>query len=128
MRILLLEDCSLDAELISAAIRRSLKCHITTVRTRTEFELALKGCIPDVILSDSNLPTFDGSAARAVALKACPLTPFVFCSGSDSPQLKMKALAHGRSHWISKNDLGALVALIKNLADHAEDCDDLKHS
>jgi CheY-like chemotaxis protein len=116
LRILLVEDNPFDSELIEAALQVRLGCHITTVATQSEFEAELERNSPDFILSDSNLPSFDGMKALALATKKCPKVPFIFCSGNISPERQAAALAHGATECVSKNNLESLVVLIERLS------------
>jgi len=66
--ILLVEDSALDAELAMQALLQGGIAHETRrVETRSDFEEALKGCGPDLILSDYSLPGFDGMSALKIA-------------------------------------------------------------
>jgi hypothetical protein len=51
-RIFLLDDDPLDTELIRAALKQGLDCHVVGLRTRPEFLAALDERVPDVIVSD----------------------------------------------------------------------------
>ena len=114
-RILHIEDNSLDAELIESALQVHLPCDITTVNTKASLEAALEGAEPDLILSDSNLPSFDGLSALDLASLKSPGTPFVFCSGQISEEKKTEALRRGAVDCIPKNDMAGLIAFVKKL-------------
>jgi two-component system cell cycle sensor histidine kinase/response regulator CckA len=115
VRILHLEDNLHDSELIKATLQGQLACHITVVATRAAFETELERSIPDLILSDSSLPGFDGFSALALANKKLPAVPFIFCSGNIPDLMKVEAARHGATDFISKDDLAGLVTLIKRL-------------
>ena len=60
IRILLLEDSDLDAELIAGHLRKGHVAHeIRRVTTREDYVAALSGEY-DLILADYSLPSFDG--------------------------------------------------------------------
>ena len=64
LRILHLEDVPADAELVQAALESDgIPCKITWVKTRNEFEKALRTNHYDLILSDYKLPDYDGITA-----------------------------------------------------------------
>lgn len=66
--ILHLEDDLADAELIQARLESGgLICQITRVKTRPEFEVALRRGGYDIIPADYHLPTFDGMSALWLA-------------------------------------------------------------
>lgn len=114
-RVFLLDDDPLDTELIRAALKQGLDCHVVGLRTRPEFLAALGEQMPDVIVSDSNVPSFDGLTTLALAQRICPQIPFIFCSGNESPILKANALAHGAKDWVSKNNMALLIQTVRRL-------------
>lgn len=115
-RILLVEDDLFDYVLIEATLQMRLHCQVTTVSTKLAFEAEIERSVPDLILSDSNLPSFDGMAVLALAAKKCPNVPCILCSGSISEEMKAKAMAHGATECVSKNNLESLVVLIERLS------------
>lgn len=120
LQILLVEDDPFDYVLIEATLQMRLDCQIKVVSTRLAFEAEIARAIPDLILSDSNLPSFDGMMALLLATKKCPTVPFIFCSGNVSEETKAKALAHGATECVSKNNLESLVVLIERLTREAK--------
>lgn len=116
LRVLHLEDNSCDAELIRWALEKSkIPCVINQMSTRQEFEAAIQKGGIDIILSDSQLPSFDTLKALTRAREVCPDVPFVFVSGTASPILKTNAFFRGAADFIEKNDLSKLVSLLKRL-------------
>jgi CheY-like chemotaxis protein len=115
LQILLVEDNPFDADLIEAALQARFGCLVTTVDSRAEFEAELERHSPDFILSDSNLPSFDGLTALALAKQKYPDTPFIFCSGHIPEEAKEEALARGAVACVSKDDLDGLVVIIGQL-------------
>lgn len=116
LRIIHIEDDPCDAELIAAALEVHALSQITTVTTKLALAAEIQTELPDLIISDSNLPGFDGLSALAFATQHCPGIPFVFCSGFLSAEKQAQALAHGAVDCVSKNDLTRLIALVKKLA------------
>jgi CheY-like chemotaxis protein len=116
LRVLHLEDNSLDAELIKTELERSpLACSITQICTQNEFEAALQKGGVDVILSDSQLPSFETLKALTRTREVCPAVPFIFVSGTASPTVKANAFFRGATDFISKDDLPKLVAVLNRL-------------
>jgi CheY-like chemotaxis protein len=116
LAILLVEDNPFDAELIEGALKARLGCLVAVVASKEEFEIELNHHVPDLILSDSNLPSFSGMAAFHIAKERCPNIPVVFCSGGMTPTAKANALASGVSACVSKDDLDGLVTTVEHLA------------
>jgi CheY-like chemotaxis protein len=120
LQILLVEDNPFDAELIEATLQAQFGCQITTVGSKVDFEAALERAQPDFIISDSNLPSFEGLVALQLAIQKYPQVPFIFCSGLCSDQKKAEALAHGAIECLPKDDLTNLIALVKSLCGDAD--------
>jgi FOG: CheY-like receiver len=115
LRIILIDDSPFDAELIELQLKRSLRCNVVVVDSRTEFLAELERAAPDVIISDSALPRFDGFAALALAQERCPEVPFIFCSGNQHPKLQSDALAKGVTAWVSKDQLERLDDVVRKI-------------
>jgi CheY-like chemotaxis protein len=116
--VILLDDDPYDVELMQTALEAGVSCRVVAVSTRLEFIASLEVEPPDVIISDSNIPSFDGLVALPLAHAMYPEVPFIFCSGNASPELKAAALARGAKDWVSKNDLDALIETVRQVAGH----------
>ncbi|GJD49519.1 Sensor histidine kinase RcsC [Methylobacterium crusticola] len=109
VRILLLEDSDLDAELVAEFVARiGLPHAIERVMTREGFRAAAASRCHDLILADYVLPTFDGLSALAVAREHCPGIPFVFVSGTLGEDVAVEALKGGATDYVVKQRLDRL--------------------
>jgi len=116
LRVLHLEDNSWDAELIRTELERSnVPCSITQVWTEKDFNTALNRGGIDLILSDSQLPSFETLKALTRTREVCPTVPFVFVSGTASPTMKANAFFRGATDFIQKDELPKLVSLVNRL-------------
>jgi signal transduction histidine kinase/CheY-like chemotaxis protein len=87
IRILHLDDSPDDAELVRFALSRSgLDCRIKAVNDRESFLAALESREFDLVLSDSGIPGYDGTAAMGAVLELCPNVPFIVVSGHIDPK------------------------------------------
>ena len=115
LRILVVDDNQRDVELITETLRPNFPCTVRAVTTKAallgEFDVA----IPDVVVSDSNVPGFSGLLALKVVTDKFPRVPFVFCSGSDSEELKNQAMWCGAKAFVPKVDLSGLVAVVRQV-------------
>lgn len=110
IRILMLEDSPEDEELVLHALRKGgLKFTAFRVQTREDFAAALLEYRPDLILSDYQLPTFDGISALAMAVIEAPEVPFIFVSGALGEELALETLKGGATDYIYKEKLNKLV-------------------
>jgi PAS domain S-box-containing protein len=120
--ILHLEDSDLDAEFVSARLRASeLGCELERATDRKSFESALAGRKFDVILSDYQVPGFEGLDALMIAQAAAPDTPFIFVSGAMGEEAAVETLQRGATDYVLKERLGRLVPSIRRALAMAQD-------
>jgi PAS domain S-box-containing protein len=114
IRILLVEDSDLDAELIAARLRAErLPVVLTRVFTRGDFEAACDRGDFDVVLCDFSLPAFDGATALAIARERCPGAPFIFVSGMLGEEIAVDVLKRGATDYVLKQRLERLGPAIR---------------
>jgi two-component sensor histidine kinase len=122
LRILLLEDSALDAELVEEHLRGAdLRFALERVVGRDDYLAALRGQAYDLILADFALPAFDGLTALALAQEHCPETPFVFVSATLGEEVAVEALKRGATDYVLKQRLERLPGtVLRALAEAAE--------
>jgi len=109
LRILLLEDVPMDAELIEFELRRAnVPFESRRVSTRADFESALESFAPDIILSDYTLPQFDGMAALGVARAGRPTLPFIIVTGSINEETAVRCMKAGATDYLLKSNLARI--------------------
>lgn len=119
LRVLLLEDSDLDAELLDAVLEDArLPRDIVRVISRADFLTAISTQGFDIILADYVLPSFDGLSALRLASEICPHTPFVFVSGTLGEDVAVESLKHGATDYVTKQRLDRLPrAMLRALAE-----------
>src|SRR5438270_4660233 len=114
LRLLILEDDESAAELTLRSLSAAgLSCALDRVGTELEFRSALART-PDLILSDSNVPGFDGMAALSIAKAEQPSIPFVFLSGQMSDSAVRRARARGAAECLTKSELQRLPRVVRS--------------
>jgi two-component sensor histidine kinase/CheY-like chemotaxis protein len=114
VRILLLEDSPLDAELICEHLLRGpVYCTVDRVSTRAEYRDALAKGHHDLILSDYAMPAFDGLAALDIAREQAPDTPFIFISGMFGEETATETLKRGATDYVLKQRMNRLPAAVQ---------------
>ena len=114
LRVLHLEDSSMDAELVRETLATSgLVAEIDRVETRAQYLAALGRGPYDLILADYSLPSFDGMAALELARDRCPEVPFLFVTGALKDDSAVETLRRGGTDFIIKQRLGRLVPAIQ---------------
>ena len=114
LRILLLEDNPLDAELVQELLEaEEYACDVLRVQTRAEFIAGLADTKLDLILADYKLPAFDGLSALKLALDSRPELPFIFVSGSLGEEVAIEAVKIGATDYVVKARLARLVPSVQ---------------
>jgi signal transduction histidine kinase/CheY-like chemotaxis protein len=112
--ILHLEDSFKDSEIINATIESA----------KIEYNYFLADCEKDflnfletenihLILSDYNLPDYDGNEALRVAREKYPHIPFIFVSGKIMEGVAIEKMLNGATDYVFKNNLERLTPAIK---------------
>lgn len=122
IRVLMLEDVELDAELVVHELRRAGLSFVSLrVDTEETFVAALGDFRPDIVLADYSLPSFDGVAALAIVSAKMPDVPFVFVTGAMGEELAIETLHRGAADYVLKTRLGKLgPAVIRALQEATE--------
>lgn len=122
VRLLFVEDSALDAELIVMALRRGgVDVAVDQVADAPAFEAALRRGGFDLILSDYQLPGFDGLAALALARLHAPETPFIFVSGVMGEERAVETLKEGAVDYVLKQRLTRLPSAVRRALDEARE-------
>ena len=108
-KILILDDDEDDIFFITNQLERSAISFVTEVaKSIQEFEKALLNFKPDIILSDYNLPGFNGLAAFQLKEKLAPYTPFIMVSGVIGEDNAIELIKSGVTDYVLKNKLSSL--------------------
>ncbi|MEA5519176.1 response regulator [Limnoraphis robusta] len=114
LQILLLEDDPVDVELIQTTLKSGgIEANLICVTRRSDFSEILKTQLPDLILSDYVLPSFDGIAALKIAQEFCPQVPFIMVSGMLGEERAIETLKQGATDYVLKQRLERLVPSAK---------------
>ncbi len=123
LRILILEDNPADAELVQFELQEAgLIFTAKVVMTKKDFVHELRGCSPDLILSDYDLPAYNGALALAEAKKRCPDVPFILVTGAVSEDRAIEILTQGAKDYVLKTRLAQrLVPAVQRALAEAEE-------
>ena len=108
LRILIVEDNSNDVQLVTRELRRAgLAVEVTRVETEAEY-LASLSPLPDVVLSDYQLPAFDAFRALELLRERSDDVPFIIVSGTIGDEMAVLAMKSGATDYLLKDRLGRL--------------------
>ncbi len=112
--MLLVEDSADDAELLLLALRDApFKVTSTRVETEVEYEAALAGERPDVVLCDYHLPRFSADRALQILHERQLDIPFIVVSHLMGEDVAVAFIQKGASDYLLKNRLGRLPSAIE---------------
>ena len=90
--------------------------------TEEDFVRELQEFSPDLILSDYDLPTYNGALALAEAKRRCPDTPFILVTGAVTEDRAIDILTQGAKDYVLKTRLQQrLVPAVKRALAEAEE-------
>jgi PAS domain S-box-containing protein len=113
IKVLHLEDLPDDAYLVERELRKSnLGFEIKVVDNQCEFEASLSEYVPDVIISDHSLPSFNSLTAMEILKKRNVKIPFILVTGAVSDEFAFQTMKQGAADYILKDRLHRLPAAI----------------
>lgn len=116
VRILLVEDIFTDAELIKRALTQGqISFELVMVDSRQGYTDALSNFLPDVILADHSLPSFDSYEALEILHSSPFKIPFILITGNISEEFSVSIIRRGADDFILKDRLERLPTAINNL-------------
>lgn len=106
LHILILEDNRTDAELTLFELEDAgFSIRAKVVETEKDYIRELQQSCFDLILSDYDLPQYNGALALQEATRRCPDTPFILISGVVTEDRAIEILTQGAKDYVLKNRL-----------------------
>ncbi len=123
LRILILEDSPTDAELVQFELQEAGFIFTpVVVKTEKDYIREIQESCPDLILSDYDLPAYNGALALAEAKRKCPDTPFILVTGAVSEDRAIEILTQGAKDYVLKTRLQQrLVPAVRRALAEAEE-------
>lgn len=117
LKILLVEDYPTDADLISLHLQKIVKNpDIKVVDNLEDCKQALQDFVPDVVLSDYNLPTCDGLDILKLTKSIDEHIPLIFITGTiDDDELAANTILSGASGFVLKKNMHCMDEKLKPL-------------
>ncbi len=114
LRILILEDSPYDAELMEENLKQEgIAFTARRVETAEEFSRALAGFSPGLILSDYDLPGFNGAQALKIARERRPGVPFILVTGAIGEERAIEILTSGATDYVLKDRMSRLAPAVR---------------
>jgi signal transduction histidine kinase len=114
LRALLVEDNTLDAELVLRALRKdSFDVSAVIVQDEAAFGEALRTHSPEVVLADYNLPNWTGMEVLNVLRDKGLDIPMILVSGALGDVLAVECIRQGVTDYVLKDGLARLPEVIR---------------
>ena len=114
MKVLIVEDCPDDTELLCAELAQSGEEIVyRRVDTRVDMQAALREEAWDIVISDHTMPGFSSGDALRTLKESGRDIPFIIYSGDISEQLAVSAMHEGVHDFVRKGDAARLVPLVQ---------------
>ncbi len=122
LRLLMIEDNPDDEALVLRAIRKGgFNVEHVRVDNREDLLTVLKNRDWDIVLSDYQMPEFNGLAALKIVKQRNKDLPFIVVSGTIGEEVAVEAMRSGAQDYLMKDNLTRLVpAIRRELADADE--------
>lgn len=113
IKILLLEDNPDDAWQISNILKsENLKFNLIVVDTKVKYIQAIEDFIPEIILCDHSLPSFNSTEALYILKKSGLNIPFILVTGAVSEEFAVMIMKSGADDYILKDRLQRLPSAV----------------
>ena len=114
-KILLLEDLESDVELMKRELHKSHQAYeILVVNNAKDYSKALAEFMPDIILADHSIPSFNSLEALMLASGSDVKIPFILVTGTLSEEYAIDIIKNGASDYILKDRIQRLPSAITN--------------
>jgi PAS domain S-box-containing protein len=120
LKVLIVEDDLNDVNLINIFLSKEFTPTITHVESEDDYLKAISTSDFDIILSDYNLPTFNGIKALALKQQFSPFTPFILVTGSVHEDTAVECMKAGASDYIIKTHLKRICEAINSVLQKKE--------
>ena len=122
LRLLMIEDNPDDEALVLRAIRKAgFNVEHVRVDNRDDLLTALRNKDWDIVLSDYQMPEFNGLAALKIVKERDKDLPFIIVSGTIGEEVAVEAMRSGAHDYLMKDNLARLApAIRRELADANE--------
>lgn len=121
LKILILEDLPSDAELAKRELKKTFdSVEFLVTSNEKDYINALKNFNPDLIISDYQMPVYNGMQALQLRNKKYPFTPFIILTGSQNEDTAVKCMKTGADDYVIKEHIKRLDQAAKNALEKKE--------
>jgi PAS domain S-box-containing protein len=113
-KVLIAEDNPADFEIVEFTLRQAgLEIAAQRVDTEEDFRSALTQFSPDIVLSDYEMPGFNGVEALKILKELRPDIPFILVTGAIGEEAAIEVLTGGATDYVLKSRLSRLTPAVE---------------
>jgi DNA-binding NtrC family response regulator len=103
LNVLLVEDKSNEADLLSLELRKNYNLAIRRVETEADYLKELNSSLPDVIISDFDNSTFNVCKALLIKQQIAHFIPFILINGSTNEKTAFGFIKDGADDYLTRD-------------------------
>ena len=104
--VLVVDDSAVDRRFVGGILARDGKLHVEFAEDGTEALAKMRQAVPDVIVTDLQMPNRNGLELVAAVRMHHPHVPIILMTGHGSEDLAVEALHRGAASYVPKPQLG----------------------
>lgn len=112
LRLLIVDDSPLDAQLMAKVLRDRFQLEYARVDTESDYLNELRQTPPDVILADYSMPIFGASSALQLLQERGLAIPFVVVSGTIGEESAVSMIKQGACDYVFKDRMDRLGTVV----------------
>ena len=109
-RILVVDDSPVDGRLAGGLLVRGLDAEVAYAANGKQALEQIAQCLPDLVLTDMQMPELDGLQLVVALKKQYPALPVILMTAAGSEEIAVQALALGASSYVPKRLLSKELA------------------
>lgn len=113
LKILILEDDPIDADIVQWALKDCFECLFHVASSKEAYFAALDEFQPELVLADNAIPRFSAKEALEGLMEKMPEVAFILVTGTVSEEFAASIIKLGADDYILKDRLARLPSAIK---------------
>lgn len=101
--ILVVDDSAVDRRLLSGILEKRPDFRVETVANGAEAVAKVRESLPDVVVTDLNMPEMDGLQLVTALRNLHPQIPVILTTANGSESVAMEALEEGAANYVAKS-------------------------
>ena len=119
IKILFVEDLPSDVEIARRALKReNINFVDQVVDNEVDYRKAITEFLPDIVISDYSMPSFDGMSALKILMSAGKNIPFIMLTGSMNKETAVECMKAGADDYVIKEHMHRLPLAVREALQH----------